>query len=141
MIITICGSIKFMDEMKKAQKKLENMGHKVLMPVKAKGVDYWSKDNKSRVEAKRKNAFIQRHMDEIEKSNAILVVNVTKGDIKNYIGANTFLEIGFAYYRNKKIFFLNPSPDQKYIIDELQTVDPVILNGDLSVISKEYASK
>lgn len=134
MKITICGSIKFMDEMIKAQKRLERMGFKVYMPVQAKGVDYWAEDNTERVEAKKKFRFIDEHMDRIEKSKAILVVNVTKGDTKNYIGANTFLEMGFAYYRKKKIYLLNPLPNQKYIIDELLTFSPIVLNGKFSLI-------
>lgn len=134
MIITICGSIKFMNEMKKAQKKLEKLGHIVHMPVKARGVDYWSEDNASRVKAKKKFEFIGKHMNEIEKSDAILVVNVTKKDTKNYIGASTFLEMGFAHYRKKKIYTLNPLPDQSYIVDELLTIGPITLNGDLSKI-------
>ena len=43
MTITICGSIKFIDQMISAQKVLEKAGHKVYMPVKAPGVDYWEK--------------------------------------------------------------------------------------------------
>ena len=74
-------------------------------------------------------------MNKIEKSDAILVVNVTKGDIKNYIGANTFLEIGFAHYIDKKIYLLNEIPNQKYIEDEILAVEPIILNGDLTIIS------
>lgn len=134
MKITICGSIKFMEEMKETQRKLEKLGHQVFMPIKAKEVDYWSDDNKSRVEAKKKYGFIKEHMDRILKSDAILVVNIAKDDIENYIGANTFLEIGFAHYKQKKIFLLNPLPKQPYIIDELETVEPEIINGDLSKI-------
>jgi len=134
MKITICGSIKFYKDMLTAQKKLEKLGHVVLMPTKAKGVDYWSNDNKARVEAKKKFEFISEHFDKIEKSGAILVVNITKGEIKNYIGANTFLEMGFAYYRKKKIFTLNPLPEQPYITDELLTFDPIVLNGKLNSI-------
>jgi nucleoside 2-deoxyribosyltransferase len=134
MTITICGSIKFMDEMKEAQKELEKLGHQVLMPVKAQEVDYWSEDNSSRVKAKKKYKFLEKHLDNIAKSDAILVVNITKGDIKNYIGANTFLEIGFAHYQKKKIFLLNPIPNQPYIIDELETIEPQIINGDYSLV-------
>lgn len=134
MKIAICGSVKFMDEMVKSGKQLEELGHKVFLPIKAKGVDYWGKDNTTRVESKRTYEFIEEHLDKIEKSDAILVVNVNKNEIKNYIGANTFLEIGFAYYRKKKIFTLNPLPKQTYILDEIQTIDPVILDGDLSKI-------
>lgn len=134
MTIAICGSIKFYDDMVKVQKELENLGHLVLMPNKAEGVDYWAKDNKSRVEAKKKFRFIDEHLDKIEKADAILVVNVTKKDIVNYIGANTFLEMGYAYYRKKKIFTLNPLPDQPYIIDELLTFNPIIISGKLADI-------
>jgi hypothetical protein len=135
MTITICGSIKFFDQMLEARARLEKMGHSVLMPVRTDGVDYWSKDNKSRVEAKKKFEFISEHMDKIEKSDAILVVNETKGDTENYIGANTFLEIGFAHYRDKKIYFLNSVPNQRYIEDEILTVEPIVLNGDLTKIA------
>lgn len=134
MKIAICGSIKFYNDMLKAQKKLEKLGYTVLMPVKAKGVDYWANDNRARVEAKKKFEFIGEHFDKIEKSDAVLVVNVTKKEIENYIGANTFLEMGFAYYRKKKIYTLNPLPDQPYIIDELLTFDPTVLNGKLNTI-------
>lgn len=134
MKITVCGSIKFMDEMIKTQVKLEKMGFVVFMPIKAKGVDYWAKDNTERVKAKKKFGFISEHMDRIEKSDAILVVNVTKGKIKNYIGANTFLEMGFAHYRKKKIYILNPLPKQDYIIDELLTFEPIVINGKLNLI-------
>lgn len=134
MKIAICGSIKFYDEMLQAQRELESLGHVVLMPTKAQGVDYWTEDNRARVEAKKKFEFIGEHFDKIEESDAILVVNVTKKEIENYIGANTFLEMGFAYYRKKKIYTLNPIPNQPYIIDELLTFDPIVLNGNLELI-------
>jgi len=135
MTITICGSIKFIEEMRSIEKRLINIGHKVYMPVKAPGVDYWEKDNSKRVIAKRGLGLIEKHLDKIEISDAILVVNVDKLRKKNYVGANTFTEICFAHYRKKKIFFLNPIPRQSYILDELQSIDPIILNEDLSKIS------
>jgi hypothetical protein len=134
MRITICGSIKFMDEMQEAEKNLKALKHTVFMPVKAEGVDYWAEDRTSRVEAKKKFEFIGEHMDKIATSDAILVVNVTKNSVENYIGANTFLEIGYAHYTKKKIFFLNPIPEQPYIIDEIETVEPHIIHGDYSKV-------
>jgi len=134
MTITLCGSIKFFDDMNETRGQLEELGHEVFMPVKADGVDYWSEDNSGRVEAKKKFNFISKHFDKIEKSDAILVVNITKGDIENYIGANTFLEIGYAHHHNKKIYFLNDIPDQKYIEDEIITVEPIVINGDVTKI-------
>ena len=134
MKITICCSIKFFDEVLQIKQKLEQSGHEVFMPIKVPGVDYWSVDGTSRIEAKKSLGLIGEHMNKIEKSDAILVVNYSKGDIENYIGANTFIEMGFAHYTGKKIFILNTLPDQKYIHDELVSFDATILNGDLENI-------
>lgn len=123
-----------MNEMREAEEKLREFCHEVLMPIQAKGVDYWSEDNTNRVEAKKTHGLIGKHMDKIERSDAILVINITKKDVENYIGANTFLEVGFAHYRKKKIFFLNPTPVQAYIIDEIETIEPIVINGDYSKI-------
>lgn len=134
MKITICGSLKFEDKMIEIQKGLEKLGHTVFMPIFLKNIDYWSKDNTSRVKAKRSLNLIHEHMDKVKESDTILVVNMTKKDINNYIGANTFMEMGFAHYLGKKIYLLNPLPDQPYIKDELEAIDPIILNGDLNKI-------
>ena len=120
--------------MRAIQSRLEAMGHTVLMPIKVDGVDYWADDNQGRVEAKRKLSLVGKHMEKIEKSDAILVVNITKGDVEHYIGANTFLEIGFAHYRQKRIYLLNGIPEQKYILDEMQSVQPMVLHGKLEKI-------
>ena len=50
----------------------------------------------------------------IQKSDAILVLNLTKNGIENYIGGNTFLEMGFAHVLEKKIFVYNKLPDVGY---------------------------
>jgi hypothetical protein len=132
MKITLCGSLKFYEKIVEVQGKLEELGHTVFMPIKAKGVDYWAKDNTLRVQAKKGLELINEHFHKIEKSDAIVVVNMTKGDVENYIGANTFLELGFAHYLGKKIYLLNPIPDQAYILDEVLTIDPIILKGDIA---------
>lgn len=118
----------------KTQKTLEEMGHTVFVPIQVPGLDYWEDDGSKRIEAKKTLNLAKTHFDKIDKSDAILVLNYTKKDIENYIGASTFLEMAFAHYRNKKIFVLNPLPNQKYIDDELQSLGSIILNGDLSKI-------
>jgi len=42
------------------------MAHVVVVPTKAKGVDYWAEDNKVRVETKKKFGFIGEHLDKIK---------------------------------------------------------------------------
>ncbi len=126
--------MKFFKEMKKSKESLRSFGHEVLMPEEMKDVDYWSEDRSDRVTAKRRGEFIRMHMNKIVRSDAILVVNITRKDIENYIGANTFLEIGFAHYNRKIIFLLNPIPEQSYIIDEIETIGPEVIDGDYSKI-------
>jgi len=76
--------------------------------------------------------LIRKHYQDILSCNAILVVNQDKNNIKNYIGGNTFLEMGFAFVLNKKIFVLNPLPEKLDLIyQELIAMKPVILNGNL----------
>jgi len=69
----------------------------------------------------------------IADADAVIVANCDKGNIKNYIGGNSFLEAGFAHILNKKLYFLNNIPEMIYS-DELRALQPVILNGDLSLI-------
>jgi hypothetical protein len=58
-----------------------------------------------------------------------------KNGIKNYIGGNTFLEMGFAHVLNQKIFLLNPIPEIPFYKTEIEAMRPVVLNGDLAKIA------
>jgi len=140
MIITICGSTNFVREIKKIRDDLIDKGHKVYSLA-------WTDLSFQEIEAKKNNRekfinelkpkLIVEHFDNILNSDAILVVNLEKNGIKNYIGGNTFAEVMFAYYYKKKIFFLHSIPKNKmfsYIMDELETVNPIILNGNLDLI-------
>jgi len=89
---------------------------------------------KEHATAKRTYGYIKRYHNAIVHSDAILVLNFDKRDIPNYIGCNTLMEIGFAYTADKKIFLLNPIPDQPYILDEITAMDPIVIHGDLSLI-------
>ena len=79
----------------------------------------------------------KRHFDEIRKGDAIVVVNEEKNGVPNYVGGATFSEIMLAFYFGKKIFFLNPIPEHEKVApfrEEMETVNPVILNGDLDMV-------
>ena len=60
-------------------------------------------------------------------------MNTDKDGKSNYIGGNTFLEMGFAHVLGKSIYVLNPLPEVSYR-DELDAMKPVVLNGDLNLI-------
>jgi len=138
MIISICGSMQFHEEMSRIQKELETSGHTALVPksielMETIGYIHPTIDE-AKVAAKIQHDFIKEHFRKIEKSDAILVLNFDKKGIKNYIGGNTFLEIGLAYWLGKKIYLLNPVPEMDYVT-EIRAMQPTILNGNLSRIS------
>jgi len=135
MKIAICGSMTFASQMIVARDQLEKNGHTCFIPEDAQ---MWA-EGQHIVEggysegARRKieHNFIKGHYDLIEKSDAILVLNYDKRGIKNYIGGNSFLEIGFAHILGKKIFFMQDIPDIELMREELEAVQPVILDNNL----------
>ncbi len=80
-----------------------------------------------------KNVMIRRHLERIKTSDAILVVNETAKGIENYIGANSFLEMGIAFALDKPILLLNSVPQQPNR-DELLGLNLRVLGGDLDLI-------
>jgi len=61
---------------------------------------------------KKKGNAILSHFKKIDDSEAILVTNWEKRGQPNYIGANGFLEMGYAFTDGKKIYVLNELPAQ-----------------------------
>ncbi|MFA6552030.1 MAG: hypothetical protein WCT19_00845 [Candidatus Paceibacterota bacterium] len=85
---------------------------------------------------KRANDFIRQHYKHILESDAILIVNMEKRGMKNYIGGNCLMEMGMAYVNNKKIFLLNDIPTESAYLDEIKAMDPICLHGNLENIKK-----
>jgi nucleoside 2-deoxyribosyltransferase len=119
-------------KLRKIKRELLKLGHQVFMPTDF-GIDYITISNKKYGQVKKEKKAIKKHFEKIKKSEAILVCNFDKKGIKNYIGGNTFLEIGYAYILGKKIFLLNPIPKMLYEA-EIIGMEPIILKGDLRKI-------
>lgn len=141
MKITLCGSIKFADKLVEVYHELEKLGHQPMMHKDMFGVADGTagalediRNNVEHAEIKRKYGYIKWWYDSIKNSDGILVLNYDKRGVKNYIGGNTLIEIGFAHVNNKKVFLLNPIPKEVPYIDEIKAMVDVILNGDLSKI-------
>lgn len=83
---------------------------------------------------KKEKDAIREFWKKIKESDAILVLNYDKRGIKNYVGGNTLMEIGFAHVLEKKIFLMNRIPDIEFYKSEIEAVRPVIINSDLSKI-------
>lgn len=125
--------MKFFKEIKQLRIKLENLGFEVLAPEEVESnIDYANLSKEKRIDIKQKT--IDRHLGKIKKSDAILLANYSKNGIDNYIGANTFLEMAFAYILEKRIFILNDIPEQPNT-DEIEGLKPIVLKGDLRVLN------
>jgi hypothetical protein len=146
MKITICGSIAVYEQMQNLQSELEKLGHEVKIPPievanetgQMISVKEFYEIRKTLPENtswvwERKSQAIRAHFEKVAWSDAILVLNYDKNGIKNYIGANTLLEIGLAFYLHKKIFLLNPIPEIGYK-EELLGTNPTVINNDLNLI-------
>ena len=141
MKIAICGSMVFTDRMLEAKRELESSGHEVVVSGFAGS---YSGKKESEIERlalrdKNENDAMREFWDQIRKSDAILVLNYDRKGIRNYIGGNTFMEIGFAHVLDKKIFLLNPVPEIDFYKAEIEATKPVILNGDLSSFQQHHS--
>jgi len=94
-IITICGSMKFKDEMIKVALQMELAGNVVLAP------SYPINDDTAVYTEKEIILLGKMHKEKIKLSDAIFVVNVN-----GYIGDSTKIEIEYAKMHNKEIIYL-----------------------------------
>ncbi len=94
-IITLCGSLRFKDEMMKVALDLELQGNCVLTPL------YPVKDDKDDFTKEEMKILDDMHKHRIDLSDAIFVVNKD-----NYIGDSCRKEIEYAKKLNKEIMYL-----------------------------------
>jgi hypothetical protein len=143
MKIVICSSVSFAEDIMRLKETLEKRGDEVVIPH---GLEDYLHDPELKkrasgwgtlegAERKIKNDLIRGYYEEIKAADAILVVNKDKNGIKNYLGGNSFLEMGYAHVLNKPIYVLNPLPKElKVFYQELVAMQPIVINGDLSQI-------
>jgi nucleoside 2-deoxyribosyltransferase len=144
MIITLCGSTNFYDEMDNIQSKLEEMGHIVNHPkhtsakfdptLEGLHTNPKHKDDMSVNARLIKNKLITSHMLAIKNSDAVIAVNLEKNGQENYIGGNTFLEMGFAFAFDKKIFIWKELPMTSTYIDEITGMLPTVIREDCTLL-------
>jgi hypothetical protein len=135
MKIFIASSKHFYSKIKEVAKYLESKGHNVSYPNSYDDpfTEERFKKMGSKEHQKWKAMMMRRDEENIRPKDAILVLNLEKKGIPNYIGGATFLEVYKAWELEKKIFFYNPLPSCSFT-DELRGIDPIIINGDLNKI-------
>jgi nucleoside 2-deoxyribosyltransferase len=132
--IVIIGSMSFFDEMKKLKSELEKKSFEVEIPFFDTKANYKLWDTGEAIKVKLRNDALKNNFEFVKRNDCVLVFNKNeKNGIKNYVGGNTFLEMGFAYILNKKIFLLNDIPNISYE-SEIVAMKPIILNGNLDLI-------
>lgn len=129
--ITICGSMKVVEQIIECARQLEEMGIASHVPTLKEPIDYATLPANER--ATTKANLIRNHIEKIHASDAVLIYNATLGERINYIGANSFLEMGFAFAAGKAIYLLNEIPDQPNT-DEIAGMLPICLRGNLALI-------
>lgn len=94
-VVTLCGSLKFKDELMKAALDLELEGKCVLNIV------YPINDDKDAFSEEELELLKLAHKKRIDMSDAIYVVNVG-----GYVGSSTRGEIEYAELKNKKVYYM-----------------------------------
>lgn len=118
------------------KRELVKLGHNVVVP---RNIDKYASEELSlehKWESSRhkiEHDLIRGYYQIIADSDALLVINQDKQGQKNYIGGNTFLEIGFAHVLNKPVYLYNDIPDMSYT-SEIIAMSPIVISGDLSKI-------
>jgi hypothetical protein len=143
MKIYVLGSSSFMNEMVAAKDTLCVLGYEGWIHpdyeafVRGEKLDIvrrWQQGEHAAI--KRENNYFREHYTNILKSDAILVVNLEKHGIKNYIGGNVLMEMGQAYVNDKGIYLLEGMPTDLPYLDEIVAMDPVCCEGDLATIAR-----
>lgn len=153
MKITLCGSIAFYKEMEFTRDELIKLGYEVKIPELALEVPeefgsgkkvYFGKyiEEHGGIDVfptghaiwNLKEGAIKDHYKKIEWADTILVINYEKRGIEGYIGGNTLIEIGLAFYLKKNIYILNPISSDLSYKQEIYGMKPVLLNGTLDLI-------
>lgn len=154
--MTLCGSMSAYSEMERIQKELIGFGHEVKIPELALEVPesygggrklYFGEyiRNNGSIDAfpagheiwNLKEGAVRDHFEKIEWCDNILVVNEEKHGLEGYVGGNTLIEIGLAFYLKKGIFILREVAPQLTYKQEIMGMKPWILDGSLWPFRKQ----
>ena len=134
-ILIICSKI-FYSKIPQIRKTLEYNGHEVSLPNSYDNIyaesDSWKEGYLAHSYFKKQ--MFQSSKLKIENCDAVLTLNFSKGNLKNYVGGATFIEMYEAYMNNKKIYMMNDIP-KGILYDEICGFNPIIIHNDFSLIN------
>lgn len=129
--IAVCSSTTFYPQLPAIQKTLESQAITVLLPDSA---EYRARGEEPQTAGMTKADFIRSHFEKIHRSDAILVVNREKHGQSGYIGPNVLMEMALAFDLRVPIYLLEPPNPQSLLIEEIEAMEPIVLNGDLKIV-------
>jgi hypothetical protein len=114
------------------QGQLESAGHEVTFPnsIDNPTKEFEMKEIGSKEHSSWKGRMLRLGGEKVLANDAILVLNMDKNGVQNYIGGATFIEMYQAFDAGKKIFLYNNIPDGM-LRDEILAFEPVVINKDL----------
>lgn len=120
------------------QSELVKRGLEVEIPISAKMMietgSFDPNDFKGKYTNHEKSNFFRDNMMRMKDCDAIIVINEEKNGISGYVGTSVLMEIGIAFYLNKKIFLWNPLPSDATYKPEIDAFGAIVINQDLSNI-------
>ncbi|OGY30763.1 MAG: hypothetical protein A3C02_03160 [Candidatus Andersenbacteria bacterium RIFCSPHIGHO2_02_FULL_45_11] len=137
MKIGIIGSMQFTEKMLEIREQLTALGHNAFVTDLHEAFIGKTDEEKEVIKIHQKNNMdaIREFWDAMQGADAVLVLNLDKRGIANYIGGNTLMEMGFAHVLYQKIFLYHPIPEIPYYKTEIEAMKPVIISEDLSKIA------
>ena len=135
--IALCASVSAYPKLKPIYDFLTAQGITGLVPLSAQPLTRGEAiELGGEVTPETKRTAMYFHFDNINKSDAILVINLDKHGIAGYIGPNVLMEIGLAFAQHKPIFILNQTLPNNQFADELEAMNCVYLDGKIENITK-----
>lgn len=131
----LAASSSFWDKLPEVKKKLEDLGHEVILPSAVEDPELeertWKASDEAHVELIRE--LFEDSEERIGECDAFYLLNYDKHDISGYVGGAALIELYIAHRGHKKIFIENsvfPGP----MYDEIMGFGPVFVHGDLKLL-------
>lgn len=130
MVILIHASLDKKNEMIDAKKLIESISnHTVILPELTRYQHIRDEEKNDRLFDEIKRKLTNENIKNVEKADALLILNYDHRGIQNYIGGNSFLEMVVAYYLLKPIFLLNPIPTDMPYTEEIRSLFPTVIHS------------
>ena len=140
--ISLLSSIRFYQKLIETKNQLEKLGFQTIVPPlslmmeKENNYDpkFFLKTYYQGSVADNKADIVMDNFKRLSAADLVLVINQTKNNIEGYIGGNVLMEIGLAFYLDKKVYLLNPTSEKLSYFDEITALCEPSIAGDLGRI-------